>query len=128
MRFSSPIAFSSGAEPLMPFGPRAPGLPYVMAAEMVARADAGFANIWGLQDCAETIYEFGSEEQRKKYYFYIQININYLVIIFFFIKKHLILFTHFILKKQNNKEIFQKRRLNTIRIMMKVLEMRSQAL
>jgi alkylation response protein AidB-like acyl-CoA dehydrogenase len=44
-----------------------PLLPYVMAAEMVARADAGFANIWGLQDCAETIYEFGSEEQRKKY-------------------------------------------------------------
>lgn len=44
-----------------------PLLPYVMAAEMVARADAGFANIWGLQDCAETIYEFGSEEQKDKY-------------------------------------------------------------
>ena len=44
-----------------------PLLPYVMAAEMVARADAGFANIWGLQDCAETIYEFGSEEQRENY-------------------------------------------------------------
>lgn len=44
-----------------------PLLPYVMAAEMVARADAGFANIWGLQDCAETIYEFGSDEQREKY-------------------------------------------------------------
>ncbi len=44
-----------------------PLLPYVMAAEMVARADAGFANIWGLQDCAETIYEFGSEAQREKY-------------------------------------------------------------
>ncbi len=44
-----------------------PLLPYVMAAEMVARADAGFANIWGLQDCAETINEFGSEEQREKY-------------------------------------------------------------
>ena len=44
-----------------------PLLPYVMAAEMVARADAGFANIWGLQDCAETIYEFGSEEQKEKY-------------------------------------------------------------
>jgi alkylation response protein AidB-like acyl-CoA dehydrogenase len=42
-------------------------IPYVMAAEMVARADAGFANIWGLQDCAETIYEFGSEEQKDKY-------------------------------------------------------------
>ena len=44
-----------------------PLLPYVMAAEMVARADAGFANLWGLQDCAETINEFGSEEQREKY-------------------------------------------------------------
>ena len=44
-----------------------PMVPYVMAAEMVARADAGFANIWGLQDCAETIYEFGSEEQKDKY-------------------------------------------------------------
>ncbi|WP_456377957.1 acyl-CoA dehydrogenase family protein [Lutibacter sp.] len=44
-----------------------PLLPYVMAAEMVARADAGFANIWGLQDCAETIYEFGSEAQCEKY-------------------------------------------------------------
>jgi alkylation response protein AidB-like acyl-CoA dehydrogenase len=44
-----------------------PLLPYVMAAEMVARADAGFANIWGLQDCAETIYEFGSDEQKEKF-------------------------------------------------------------
>ncbi len=44
-----------------------PLLPYVMAAEMVARADAGFANIWGLQDCAETINEFGSEDQKERY-------------------------------------------------------------
>ncbi len=44
-----------------------PLLPYVMAGEMIARADAGFANIWGLQDCAETIYEFGSEEQKDTY-------------------------------------------------------------
>lgn len=44
-----------------------PLLPYVMAAEMVARADAGFANIWGLQDCAETINEFGSEDQKQRY-------------------------------------------------------------
>ena len=44
-----------------------PLLPYVMAAEMVSRADAGFANIWGLQDCAETICEFGSDEQKEKY-------------------------------------------------------------
>ena len=40
---------------------------FVMANEMVARADAGFENIWGLQDCAETINEFATEEQKKKY-------------------------------------------------------------
>lgn len=42
-------------------------VPYVMAAEIVSRADAGFANIWGLQDCAETIREFGSEELKEEY-------------------------------------------------------------
>ncbi|MGP1515168.1 MAG: acyl-CoA dehydrogenase family protein [Bacteroidales bacterium] len=40
-------------------------VPYVMAAEIVSRADCGFANIWGLQDCAETIYEFGDEHQKN---------------------------------------------------------------
>lgn len=40
---------------------------FVMANEMVARADAGFENIWGLQDCAETLNEFASEEQKRKY-------------------------------------------------------------
>ena len=40
---------------------------YSMASEMVATADAGFQNIWSLQDCIETLYEFGSEEQRQKY-------------------------------------------------------------
>ncbi len=40
---------------------------FVMANEMVARADAGFENIWGLQDCAETLNEFASEEQKMKY-------------------------------------------------------------
>jgi 3-(methylthio)propanoyl-CoA dehydrogenase len=38
-----------------------------MAADMVSRADAGFVNIWGLQDCAETIHEFADEEQKEKY-------------------------------------------------------------
>ena len=42
-------------------------VPYIMAADMVSRADAGFVNIWGLQDCAETIYEFANEEQKSKY-------------------------------------------------------------
>ncbi len=44
-----------------------PIVPYIMAADIVSRADAGFVNIWGLQDCAETINEFGSHEQREKY-------------------------------------------------------------
>lgn len=44
-----------------------PITPYIMAAEIVSRADTGFENLWGLQDCAETLYEFGSEEQREKY-------------------------------------------------------------
>ncbi len=39
----------------------------VMAAEMIARADVGFATIWGLQDCAETIQHFASEELKDKY-------------------------------------------------------------
>lgn len=38
---------------------------FVMANEMVARADAGFENIWGLQDCAETLNEFASEELKQ---------------------------------------------------------------
>jgi 3-(methylthio)propanoyl-CoA dehydrogenase len=42
-------------------------VPYVMAAELVSRADAGFANIWGLQDCAETLHEFASEEIKAEF-------------------------------------------------------------
>lgn len=42
-------------------------VPYVMAAELVSRADAGFGNIWGLQDCAETIYEFASREIQEEF-------------------------------------------------------------
>ena len=44
-----------------------PMVPYVMAAELVSRGDGGFANIWGLQDCAETIHEFANEEQKRQY-------------------------------------------------------------
>ena len=40
---------------------------FAMANEMVARADAGFENIWGLQDCAETINEFASEEIKQRF-------------------------------------------------------------
>ena len=42
-------------------------IPYIMAADMVSRADAGFVNVWGLQDCAETINEFASEEQKERF-------------------------------------------------------------
>ena len=42
-------------------------VPYIMAADMVSRADAGFVNIWGLQDCAETIYEFADDDQRMRF-------------------------------------------------------------
>ncbi len=44
-----------------------PITPYIMAADIVSRADTGFENLWGLQDCAETLYEFGSEEQKAKF-------------------------------------------------------------
>lgn len=42
-------------------------VPYVMAAELVSRADGGFANIWGLQDCAETLHEFASDELKNEF-------------------------------------------------------------
>ena len=41
--------------------------PFVIAAELVSRADAGFGNIWGLQDCAETLNEFASEEIKQEF-------------------------------------------------------------
>ena len=44
-----------------------PITPYIMAADIVSRADTGFENLWGLQDCAETLYEFGSEDQRERF-------------------------------------------------------------
>ena len=40
---------------------------FVMTNEMIARADAGFENIWGLQDCAETLNEFASEEIKAEF-------------------------------------------------------------
>lgn len=42
-------------------------VPYIMAADVVSRADAGFVNIWGLQDCAETLNEFSSPEQKERF-------------------------------------------------------------
>lgn len=40
---------------------------FTMSAELVARADAGFENIWGLQDCAETVHEFASEALKDEF-------------------------------------------------------------
>lgn len=44
-----------------------PNTIFSMASEIIAAADAGFQNIWSLQSCIDTLYEFGSEEQRQKY-------------------------------------------------------------
>ena len=44
-----------------------PITPYTMCAEIVAAGDAGFGNIWSLQDCIETLYEFGNEDQHSRF-------------------------------------------------------------
>lgn len=44
-----------------------PITPYIMAADIVSRSDAGFENLWGLQDCATTLYEFGDDDQRARF-------------------------------------------------------------
>lgn len=44
-----------------------PITPYTMCAEIVSAADAGFGNIWSLQDCIETLYEFGNPDQHSRF-------------------------------------------------------------
>ena len=44
-----------------------PNVTFSMLSEVISAADAGFQNIWSLQSCIDTLYEFGDEEQRKKY-------------------------------------------------------------
>lgn len=44
-----------------------PNVVFSMLSEVIAAADAGFQNIWSLQSCIDTLYEFGNEEQRQKY-------------------------------------------------------------
>ena len=44
-----------------------PNTTFSMLSEVIAAADAGFQNVWSLQSCIDTLYEFGSEEQRAKY-------------------------------------------------------------
>ena len=40
---------------------------FIMLEDLVARADAGFGNLWGLQECAETINAFGNDDQRSRF-------------------------------------------------------------
>lgn len=44
-----------------------PNVVFSMLSEVISAADAGFQNIWSLQSCIDTLYEFGSDEQRQKY-------------------------------------------------------------
>ena len=44
-----------------------PNAVFSMLSEMISAADAGFQNIWSLQSCIDTLYEFGSEEQRQQF-------------------------------------------------------------
>ena len=44
-----------------------PNTTFSMLSEVISAADAGFQNVWSLQSCIDTLYEFGSEEQRAKY-------------------------------------------------------------
>lgn len=40
---------------------------FSMLSEIVSAADSGFQNVWSLQSCIDTLYEFGSPEQQAKY-------------------------------------------------------------
>ncbi len=44
-----------------------PNTTFSMLSEIISAADAGFQNVWSLQSCIDTLYEFGTEEQRQKY-------------------------------------------------------------
>ena len=44
-----------------------PNVVFSMLSELIAAADAGFQNIWSLQSCIDTLYEFGNDNQRQRY-------------------------------------------------------------
>ncbi len=48
-------------------GLNVPNTVFSMMSEVISAADAGFQNVWSLQSCIDTLYEFGNEEQRAKY-------------------------------------------------------------
>jgi len=56
-----------GSMPRRYGGLNLPNVVFSMLSEVIAAADAGFQNIWSLQSCIDTLYEFGNEEQRQKY-------------------------------------------------------------
>ena len=55
------------AQPRRYGGLNLPNIVFSMCSELVSAADASFQNIWSLQSCADTLYEFGTEEQRQKF-------------------------------------------------------------
>ena len=44
-----------------------PNVVFSMLSEIISSADAGFQNIWSLQSCIDTLYEFGSDDQRERF-------------------------------------------------------------
>ena len=48
-------------------GLNVPNTVFSMLSEVISAADAGFQNVWSLQSCIDTLYEFGSKEQQEKY-------------------------------------------------------------
>ncbi len=48
-------------------GLNVPNTVFSMLSEIISAADAGFQNVWSLQSCIDTLYEFGSKEQQEKY-------------------------------------------------------------
>ncbi|MBQ6087160.1 MAG: acyl-CoA dehydrogenase family protein [Bacteroidales bacterium] len=44
-----------------------PNIVFSMLSELVSAADASFQNIWSLQSCADTLYEFADEDQRQRF-------------------------------------------------------------
>ena len=44
-----------------------PYVPFIMTTEIISRADTGFATIWSLQDCAETVSEFADQALKDKF-------------------------------------------------------------
>lgn len=48
-------------------GLNVPMVVFSMLSEVISAADSSFQNVWSLQSCIDTLYEFGSDEQRAKY-------------------------------------------------------------